>query len=270
MCYDDNARPPTPPGLGGGGSGPSEDLTLTAADGNQFMGFAAHADQPRGAQVLIYPDVRGLHQFYKELALRFAEAGLTALAMDYFGRTAGLTARDDAFDFQPHVAQMTLSTFFTDVRASVSYLRSLSTTPQPIFTIGFCMGGALSLYSSTEDLGLAGVIAFYAGMKRVWDEKKGALPDAALYSKVPVLGLFGGADPGIPNEQVQALDEVLDRTGVSHAIHIYDGAPHSFFDRRHAEWKAACDDAWSRIFKFIDGPVRRRRPRHSQQTGEKR
>jgi len=252
MCYDNQARPPEPPGVGGGGGGLGEDLTLTAADGNRFMAYVAHADRPQGAQVLIYPDIRGLHQFYKELALRFAEAGITSLAMDYFGRTAGLTARDDSFDFQPHVAAMTLPTFYADVNASVARLRTLAPGPQPIFTVGFCMGGALSLYSSTADLGLAGVIGFYAGMRRVWDEQKGPLPDAARHAKVPVLGLFGGDDPGIPHEQISALDEILDQAGVSHAIHIYDGAPHSFFDRRYAAWKDACDDAWARIFQFIE------------------
>src|SRR5574341_335898 len=152
MCYDDNARPPVPPGVGGGSGGPSEDLTLTAADGNRFMAFAAHAARPKNAQVLIYPDVRGLHQFYKELALRFAEAGFTALAMDYFGRTAGLSSREDSYEFMPHVEQVTLPGFFADVKAAVAHLRSLSATPQPIFTVGFCMGGGLSLYSSMEDL----------------------------------------------------------------------------------------------------------------------
>jgi len=250
MCYDSNAHPPElPDGVGGGGVG--EEITLTAADGSQFAAFVAQADQSKGAQILIYPDVRGLHQFYKELAMRFAEAGYTALAMDYFGRSAGLTGRDDSFEYMPHVGRMTGPTFFNDVRAAVAHLRSLSPEPQPIFTVGFCMGGGLSLYSGMEtDLGLTGVVGFYAGMRRVWGER--ALPEAAIHCKIPVLGLFGGADPGIPNEQVQKLDEILDQTGVSHAIHIYDGAPHSFFDRRYAEWKEACDDAWGKIFKFIE------------------
>ncbi len=250
MCYDNNARPPEH-GIGGGGSG--QEITLQAADGNRFMAFVAHADQPKSAQVLIYPDVRGLHPFYKELALRFAEAGYTALAMDYFGRTAGLTAREDSFEFMPHVGAMTWPTFANDVGASVAHLRSLSPAPQPVFTVGFCMGGALSLYSSMEDLGLAGVIGFYAGMRRAWIESKGTLPDAGIHARIPVLGLFGGGDPGIPAEQVQALDAALDKSGVSHSIHSYDGAPHSFFDRRYAEWKEACDDAWRRIFGFIEG-----------------
>jgi carboxymethylenebutenolidase len=169
--------------------------------------------------------------------------------MDYFGRSAGLTARDDSFDWQPNVGAMTWPTFTDDVRASVAHLNSISA--QPIFTVGFCMGGGLSIYSSMEPLGLTGVIGFYAGMRRVWGEH-GALPEAAAQARIPVLGLFGGGDQGIPVEQVKALDEALDQSGVSHSIHIYEGAPHSFFDRRFDDWKEACDDAWKRIFEFIE------------------
>jgi len=61
MCYDDLARPPLPPGAGGGSNG--DDLIITAADGNRFNAYLARPAQPSGAQILIYPDVRGLHQF---------------------------------------------------------------------------------------------------------------------------------------------------------------------------------------------------------------
>src|SRR5436309_9831387 len=73
MCYDDNARPPLPPSEAGAAHG--EDIVLEAADGNRFAAYAAQPGKPTGAQILIFPDVRGLHQFYKELALRFAEIG---------------------------------------------------------------------------------------------------------------------------------------------------------------------------------------------------
>src|SRR5215471_7260733 len=135
MCYDDNARPPLPPGANGQAKG--EDLVLTAADGNRFAAYLARPSQPTGAQIVIYPDVRGLHQFYKELALRFAEVGITALAIDYFGRTAGLTARDDSFDFMPHVQKLQLDTIFADVAAALAHMRAGAGADRATFTVGF-------------------------------------------------------------------------------------------------------------------------------------
>src|SRR5688572_5949441 len=72
-----------------GASVEHEDLLLVASDANRFAAFQAVASDPVGPAVVILPDVRGLHPFYEELALRFANAGYDAIAMDYFGRSAG-------------------------------------------------------------------------------------------------------------------------------------------------------------------------------------
>ncbi len=249
MCYDSDARPPHPPGTPSPARG--EEVTLTAADGNRFAAYAAYPEQSGPAQMLIYPDIRGLHQFYKDLALRLAESGVAAIAMDYFGRTAGLTARDDAFEFRPHVEKLQLQTILADATAAIEHLRANAPGQRATFVLGFCMGGGLSLYTATEDLGLAGVIGFYAGLGRTWDKAKGTVLEAARFIKTPVLGLFGGADPGIPAEQVQTLDQTLDQTGVAHEIVIYPGTPHSFFDRRAADYAEASADAWKRALGFI-------------------
>ncbi|GAC1403065.1 MAG: dienelactone hydrolase family protein [Ktedonobacteraceae bacterium] len=249
MCYDDNARPPIPPGENSTARG--EDIVLTAADGNRFSAFAAHPSKPTGSQVVIYPDVRGLHQFYKELALRFAEVGIAAVAMDYFGRTAGLTARNDSFEFWPHVQQLRLPTVFADAKASLAQLQSMTGSSDASFTVGFCLGGSLSLYTGTENMGLTGIIGFYAGLSRQMDEAKGTVLEAADKIRVPVLGLFGGNDPNIPADQIQALDEQLDKAGVQHSIITYPGAPHSFFDRKATEFVRESADAWQRILGFI-------------------
>ncbi len=248
MCYDDNARPPHPPTTGGTAHG--EDIVLTAADGNRFAAYIAHPGNPTGAQIVVYPDVRGLHQFYKELALRFAEVGISAVAFDYFGRTAGIGARDDSFDFWPHVQQLQLETFFADVAAALGYLRTGDGADQPTFTVGFCMGGSFSLLTATENFGLAGVIGFYAGLSRNMSGK-GSVLDLAKNIHYPVLGLFGGVDQGIPVSSVEALDQTLDKAGVEHEIVIYPGAPHSFFDRRATEFADASADAWQRTLDFI-------------------
>ena len=105
MCHDLDSSPPIPVIAGAAVS--HEDLVLDAADGNRFAAFAATPDEPSDVGVVILPDVRGLYRFYEELALRFAERGYPAVAIDYFGRTAGVDKRDDEFPFMDHVAQTT-------------------------------------------------------------------------------------------------------------------------------------------------------------------
>lgn len=250
MCYDDKAIPPVPPGNRQPAQG--EELVLTAADGNRFAAYIARPQQPSGAQVLIYPDIRGLHDFYKKLAQRFAEVEITALAIDFFGRTAGLTSRDDTFDYKPHVQQIRLDTFFQDAAAALAYLREGEGARRSTFTLGFCFGGSISVLSGTEDFDLAGVICFYAGLARkmAGGDKESVLEEGA-HVRVPLLGLFGGADQAIPVEQVHEFDANLDKAGVEHEIVIYPGAPHGFFDRRYADWTSQSEDAWKRVLSFI-------------------
>ena len=251
MCYDTNARPPDPPGDPGKATG--QDIELVSADGTHFAAYATHATsgQSARANIVIYPDVRGLHQFYKELAMRFAEQGIDAVALDYFGRSAGMSPRDDSFEYMPHVQQMQFPTFLGDVRAALAYLHDNSTTQSATFTVGFCMGGTLSLLTATQDLPLAGAVGFYAGMTRVFSGMNGTALDQSVNIRVPVLGLFGGADQGIPPEAVNQLDHNLDTAGVEHEVVIYPGAPHSFFDRKYAEYAEECADAWRRMLGFI-------------------
>ena len=110
MCFESTARPPLPPIAGGAGSVHGEDIVLRAADGNRLAAFSARAatGATGGPGIVILPDVRGLHDFYRELAIRFAGAGVHATAIDYFGRTAGIgtsDARGDDFEYMPHVQQ---------------------------------------------------------------------------------------------------------------------------------------------------------------------
>lgn len=248
MCYQYDDRPPGPPAARGAARG--FDLTLTAADGNRFLAFEARPAEPAAAQVLIYPDVRGLYPFYKELALRFAEIGLRALAIDYFGRTAGTTARDETFQYRPHVEQIQFPSFLADVRAALEYLYE-EAPHRPTFTVGFCMGGGLALLTGTEQFELAGIIAFYAGLGRVFPGARGTALEMAKEIHYPVLGLFGGADPGIPVSLVHQLEAQLDQAQAPHDIVIYPDAPHSFFDRKAAEFAEASADAWERMIHFI-------------------
>ncbi len=241
MCYPDDARPPLPP-IGGAASDHGE-MVLTAADGNKFAGYFARAAAPTGAGMVVMPDVRGLHQFYKELAQRFAEAGVDAVAIDYFGRTAGIGDRSEGFEFMPHVEKTTPEGISADVGAAVAHLRTKDGgAVKAVFTVGFCFGGSSSWNMSALVDGLNGCIGFYGRPERT-------LPFMSRM-KAPLLLLIAGAD-FTPQEAFVDFDKKLTDAKADHEMHIYEGAPHSFFDRSFAEWKDACDDAWRRMLGFI-------------------
>ena len=231
-------------------------VTLTARDGNRFAAFHARAAAPSGAGIVILPDVRGLHPYYEELALRFAEHGIDALAIDWFGRTAGASARDADFEYMPHVTQTTWAGIAADVAAGVAAVRTGDGgrgAVERAFTIGFCMGGRMSFLSATLGLGLAGVIGLYGTLVGPWRNDAPAPVDLVDAIASPVLGLFGGADEAITPEAVAAFDGGLSASGTPHRIVTYPGAPHSFFDRKAAEFADASAAAWDEILAFVEG-----------------
>jgi carboxymethylenebutenolidase len=247
MCFDLDSSPPVTPISGAAVS--HDDVVLEAADGNRFAALAASPEAPASVGVVILPDVRGLYRFYEELALRFAERGYPALALDYFGRTAGASKRDDDFEYMPHVERTTQDGIQDDVAAAVAYLRRAGCAT--LFTVGFCFGGRNSWLAAAGGHGLAGAIGFYGRPGTGRDGSPGPTQRAAELS-APILALMGGDDPGIPVDEVEAFDSALSAAGVEHEVVIYPGAPHSFFDRKYGEFAADSEDAWNRVLGFLE------------------
>ena len=208
MCFDFDARPPAPPedlllAPIAGGAGP-ELLELTSADGTHFSAALAQAPSDRRGGIVILPDVRGLYPFYSELAERFAQAGYHAIALDYFGRTAGLGPRDEEFEYMPHVQQLTVPTVQQDAAAALAALRE-RTGAQAVATVGFCLGGFESFLAGADMPELAAVVGFYGVLTGERFGVDGPLERAGDI-RTPVLGLFGGEDQAIPVEQVEQFD----------------------------------------------------------------
>jgi carboxymethylenebutenolidase len=167
------------------------------------------------------------------------------VAFDYFGRTAGIGRRTDDFPYREHVDKLQAQTVSQDVAAAADWLRSLANgTVDAVFTVGFCMGGALSWAQSAAGLDLAGCVGFYGRPERVSDRI------AAM--KAPLLLLAAGQD-FTPVADVEKFAEQVRAVGVEAELHVYPDAPHSFFDRSFAEHAAACEDAWRRILDFVEG-----------------
>ena len=251
MCFSDDSRPPIPEIAGG--STDARDLVLTSADGTRLAAYAARAAAPSGAGMVVIPDVRGLHTYYKELTLRFAEHGVDAVAIDFFARTATTANRGEGFDFMAEVPKTQPHLLQADIAAAVAHLRSpAGGGVRALFSVGFCFGGALSYLQAASGLGYAGVIGFYGwplGLSR-WPERPKPI-DAVTRFTCPVLSIYGGADPGIPPSAIQAFDDALAKARVPHETATYEGAPHSFFDRRETEFADDSADAWRRVREFI-------------------
>jgi carboxymethylenebutenolidase len=249
VCFDRDSLPPIP--VISGASVSHDELVLEARDGNRLAAFAATPDDPGSTGIVILPDIRGLYRFYEELALRFAERGHAAIAIDYFGRTAGVGERGEDFEYMPHARAATVEQIQADALAAREALVE-RTGARSVVTVGFCFGGTHSFLASTNaELALSGVVGFYGGLS---GERWGIRGPLARVAELrgPLLGLFGGADQGIPVEQVEQFEQGLEQAGVEKEIVVYPGAPHSFFDRSYEEHAEACADAWRRVLGFLD------------------
>ncbi len=243
MCHDDNSHPPHSPRSEA--IAEVRKLTLTSDDGNEFSAFYASAAAPK-VGVVVLPDVRGLHPYYGSLAERFAEAGLTSVAIDYFGRSAGLAPdgwRPEDFDWQPHVNAAAPAGLILDAKAAIDFMRAEHGENLPIISVGFCFGGGQAWRQSASDLDLEAVVGFYG--------RPDFVGKSAKHAKKLTYMFLAGAD-FTPVEDQLALAEVMRSGGAEVITVVYDGAPHSFFDRAFDEWAEASADAWRRILELTD------------------
>jgi carboxymethylenebutenolidase len=135
------------------------------------------------------------------------------------------------------------------VRAAADRLRSEGC--RSIFTVGFCFGGRQSWLAAASGHGLSGSVGFYGRPGPLQDGTPGPAL-RAVEMECPILALQAGADQNITAEDNAGFEQALAEAGVEHELVTYDGAPHSFFDRKQEEFADASADAWQRTLTFIE------------------
>ncbi|MGH7821070.1 MAG: dienelactone hydrolase family protein [Candidatus Binatia bacterium] len=226
------------------------------AGGARIGGYLASPSGRRpGPAIVLVPDVHGLSDLYREIARRFADRGIAALAVDLYSRE-GAPKLKDASEAMRWIAGLSDARILGDLQAAVEWLRSQPVSGgKPVGITGFCMGGQYALLAACTVRGLDACVSFY-GMVRYHEtnERKPRSPlDAVVDLGCPYLGIFGEDDALIPAADVGALRERLETRGKTFEIRTYPGCGHAFLNhnRPDACRREAAEDAFRRAVDFF-------------------
>ena len=212
------------------------------SNGKQTEGYLAVPASGKGPGVIVIQEWWGLVPHIKRVADRFAEEGFVALAPDlYHGKTT--KSPDEAGKL---MMAMNIAETEKDLRGAISYLLSHpAVTSSKVGTVGFCMGGALSLYAATKNPQVGACVVFYGGHPNVKPELEKL--------EAPMLGLYAERDTFVTPEAARELERRLKELGKQVEIHIYKDADHAFFndDRPEVYNREAAEDAWRRTIEFF-------------------
>jgi len=212
------------------------------SNGTATDGYLGRPPQGTGPGVIVIQEYWGLVPQIEKTADRFAAEGFHALAPDlYHGKTT--KSPDEAGKL---MMAMRIDEAERDLAGAIDYLAALAAVaPKRVGTVGFCMGGALSLFAASKNPEVGACVVFYGGHPKV----KPDLPSL----KAPVLGIYAGRDGFVTPHVVGELDAELTRLGKRHDFHTYPEAQHAFFNESRPEVHdaAASADAWAKTIAFL-------------------
>jgi carboxymethylenebutenolidase len=231
--------------MGRNSSGEIATLMVDFPGGNRLKRTKGFLARPKGVgktpAVIVIHEFWGLVDHIKDIARRFANEGYAALAVDLFdGKSA--SKPEEAMKIRQEFSEEKI---LGDLKGAIAYLKTLDfINPKRISSIGFCMGGWLSLSLACHTKELAGAVVFYGRIP--------AQIDLVRNLSCPILGNYGGADLGITDADINRLKDALIKYGKKFDIKVYPGAPHAFFnDTRESYRPDAAKDAWNRTLTFF-------------------
>ena len=212
------------------------------ANGWNTDGYLSIPDSGNGPGVIVIQEWWGLVEHIKDVCDRFAAEGFVALAPDlYRGKTT--KSPDEAGKL---MMALRIDEAEKNLKGAAAYLATHdSMTGEKVGVVGFCMGGALALYTATKNAQVGACVVFYGGHPNV----KPDLPNL----QSPVLGLYAAKDGFVTPDSVRQLESKLKELGKSIEVVIYPDTDHAFFnDTRPEVYNAeAADDAWRRTIEFL-------------------
>ena len=231
------------------------EVKVPAAGGDMPAYRAMPATGASFPTLLVVSEVWGAHEYIRDVARRFAKLGYFAIAPELFARAGDVKAVPDVqVILRDYVAKTPDAQVMADLDACVAYARSTGkANVDKLGVTGFCWGGRIALLYAAHNPALDAAVAWYGTTTRAFVAGDRTPLDVVAQVKAPVLGLYGGADGGIPNDSVEKYFAALRAAGNSASeFVIFPDTPHAFHaDYRPTYRKEQAEDGWKRAVAFF-------------------
>ena len=200
--------------------------------------------------ILVVQEIFGVHEWIKDICRRLAKLGYYAIAPELYARQGDAGKYTDISALvKDIVSKVTDAQVMGDLDAAVDYARSTGKADTAKLGItGFCWGGRIVWMYAGHNPNLKAAVAWYGPVARAYHPDEKPAMDVVPAIKASVLGLYGGDDPGIPNETTKKIGDAMKAAGKTAEIVVYPDTPHGFLaDYRPTYRKAAADDGWKRM-----------------------
>ena len=228
-----------------------KEIKIPTAGGTMPAYLAMPGSGAPFATVIVIHEIFGVHEHIKDVCRRLAKIGYLALAPALYARQGDVSGMSDIREIiDKVVSKVPEPQVASDLDATVAWVKNsgLGDTER-LGVTGFCWGGRQVWLYAARNPALKAAVAWYGPLQRPKSANTPADPiDLVSGLTVPVLGLYGGADPGIPAAQVEALREALKGAGKPCEIVVYPDTPHAFFADYRASYRPEqAADGWSRL-----------------------
>jgi carboxymethylenebutenolidase len=225
------------------------EVKIPTKDGEMPAYRAIPAGKTGLPTVLVVHEIWGVHEYLKDVSRRLAKLGYLAVAPELFARQGDASKiADTGAIMKDIVSKVSDAQVMGDLDAAAAWA-AMNGGGGKLGITGFCWGGRIVWMYAAHNPDLAAGVAWYGATARPYHAGDKAVLDVANRIKAPMLGLYGGADPGIPNDTVEKLSAALKAAGNTKSeIVIFPNASHAFHaDYRPSYRKEAAEEGWKKL-----------------------
>ena len=229
------------------------EVKIKVADGEIPAYRAMPANGKNLPTVLVVQEIFGVHEHIKDVCRRLAQEGYMAIAPELYARQGDVSKLQELKDVIAVVNKVPDAQVMSDLDGTAAWAAKNGGSAERMAVTGFCWGGRITWMYAAHNPKLKAGVAWYGGLVRPATEMTPKHPiDIAATLKVPVLGLYGAADTGIPPETVEQMRDALKAAASTSEIIVYADTPHGFYaDYRPSYRPGEANDGWKRLILWF-------------------